>query len=150
MVDMPTTNVRMAVARWLLTNVQDELPEHQVEPGYPGDNLQRKAVWVDEITGQFTQPIMTAGRRDRDDRFFIPLELRMVGVDFMEAFDLLDLTIAAIESRFADAHTLDDEVDGILSAELVDLRMLMGQGRTPADGFRAYGRMLFAFHARLI
>lgn len=143
---MPITNVRLDVVRWLVTNLRTALTSVQVEPGWPGDNLKRETLWVDEVEGSQILPVMVAGRRQRDDQFTVPLEIRVVAGSLDEAADRLSAIVAGVENVMADAHTLDDEVDGIVSAEISDERTLCA--RAP-DGPKGFARIELAFHARL-
>lgn len=145
--DPPRTNVRLDVARWLVERIGIALPHAQVEPGWPGDNIGRDAIWVDEIEGEQTLPVMAAGRRQRDDRFVVPFEIRSVRPALDDAADALSVLVAAVEDVLADAHTLDDDVPGVLSAEITDERSLCA--RTPTDGCRGFARVEVTVHTRL-
>lgn len=147
MSDGASTNVRLESARWVVARLRPRLPHAQVEPGWPGDNMGRDVIWVDEVEGDLTMPVMTAGRRHRDDHFTIPLELRTVRTTLDDAADALSELFAGVEDVLADAHTLDDNVPGILSAEVSGERSLCA--RTPTDGARGFGRLELALHARL-
>lgn len=161
---LPSTNVRLDCAKWFVDRLRTayaalaaaaaietgrEVTEFDVEAdvGWPGDALYRRHVWCDEITGMQTLPVMVAGRRQRDDRFRIPLEIRCLAPTMDEAYEVLSVLVSIVEDVLAEAHTLDDEVPGILSAEMADERTLIA--RTPDEGARGYARVTLAIHARL-
>lgn len=146
MSDLPLTNVRLEVARWLVEHIRVELPTVQVEAGWPGDKMKPETIWVDEIEGDQELPIMLAGRRARDDRFVVPLEIRCAGKDIDASRDRLSAMVAGVEEVMAEAVTLDDDIDGVLSAEISQERAICV--RTP-EGPRGFARVEISVHVRL-
>lgn len=133
-----------ASATGVTVRVGTGLDQVLFEPGWPGDRATDELVWVDELAGDITYPVMVAGRRHRDDKFTIPLEVRVAGKP------TLDLTkcrlaeiVAAIEDEFADDLSVDGFV-GLIEALVESVRMTAGE----IDGCLGFGEITVACHAR--
>lgn len=146
--------------RWaVLAHVIDLLraaPQMQavaVEQAYPGDRaLAAEMVWSGEIEGDVGIPVGTGGRKLRDDRFMIPLFVRVSArSNHDETRQRCGDLVSAIGDVLADDPTLGDfEVDGrghVISAELTDVRDATVE--TPSDGVIAFGQAVLTVHSRL-
>jgi hypothetical protein len=95
-----------------------------VEPGWPGDRAPTaQLIWIDELDGTCEIPVMTGGRKQRNDDFEIPLQIRVIGLGTLdETMVRLTEILAVIENTLASDTSLDD-LDGVLSAEITRERM---------------------------
>lgn len=148
---MATTNIRWVCIKHLIDLVREHpaMVKVLVEPGWPGDkNVRAEMVWVDEVDGDVSIPVMTGGRTHRDDKFDIPFLCRVAGRrDLDGTLTRLTEMMAAIEDVLADSPTLED-FDGVVSAEITSETFTCGE--TPADGRLGFGRLVVSVHSRLI
>lgn len=117
---MATTNIRSAFSDALVTALKAHasLSGVQVEPGWPGDELEGEAVWLDEITGDMAFPLLKAGRKPRNDVFTVPVELQAgnAAQTLSEARNRCGVFLAALEDVLANDPTLSS-LDGVLWTE---------------------------------
>lgn len=146
---MPTTTIRWAVTEALITQVRAHasLVGVAVEPGWPGDQAGSETVWVDDLDGDINIPTSNAGRKQRDDKFRIPFEVRVVGKVSLDAtMTRLAEIVAALEDVLANSPTLSD-TDGVVAAQVTEERM------TSADlkglGHVGFAEVVVSVHARL-
>lgn len=143
---MAPSTIRWDVTKHLVDRIRDRHPGLQVEPGWPGDRLEAEAVWVDELDGEVTIPVMTAGRKYRDDKFTIPFEIRVAGKgDLDDTMARLSEIVAGIEDDLADDPALGD-FDGLISAEVSSERMTSGEIRNV--GWIGFAEVVVSCHAR--
>lgn len=117
-----------------------------VEPGWPGDRATDEIVWIDELDGDVVIPVMTAGRKHRDDRFTIPFEIRVAGKgDLDSTMCRVAEILAAIEDEFADDPGVD-EFTGLIDA-VVDSERMTG-GEIANTGWVGFGEVVVGCHAR--
>lgn len=129
-----------------LTIGQATLDGVQVEAGWPGDTLKSEAVWIDQLDGEVTIPVMTAGRKYRDDRFTVPFEVRVAGKASLDAtMTRLAVIVAEIEDVLADDPGLDT-LDGLISAEVSEERMTAGE--IANTGWIGFAEIVVSCHAR--
>lgn len=129
-----------------LTIGVDDLDGVQVEPGWPGDTLKDEAVWVDELDGELVIPVMSAGRKYRDDKFTVPFEIRVTGKKDLDAtMSRLSVIVAAIEDVLADDPGLDG-LDGLIAAEVTAERMTAGE--IANTGWVGFAEVVVSCHAR--
>ncbi|MBM3659477.1 MAG: hypothetical protein FJW95_08215 [Actinobacteria bacterium] len=129
-----------------LTIGVEDLAGVQVEPGWPGDQLEAEAVWVDELDGEVTYPVMVGGRKHRDDKFTIPFQIRVAGQsDLDSTMTRLSEIVAAIEDVFADDPSADG-FTGLIDAVISRERMTSGDLR--GAGVIGFGEITVACHAR--
>ncbi len=123
---MATTSIRWDACTRIvsLLRADNTLTGVTVEPGWPGDRVPAaQLIWVDELDGTCEIPVMTAGRKQRNDDFDIPLQMRVMGLGTLDdTMGKLSVLIAAVENALADDTSLDD-LDGVLSAEITRERM---------------------------
>lgn len=125
---MATTNVRWTVVKHLIDTLRADprLAGVRVEPGYPGDEAGAECVWVYGLDGDVEIPVMTGGRKQRDDKFDIPLIIRVMNnADLDPTFQRLTEIVGAIEDTLADDSSMAG-VDGVLSAEIGHIGMSCG------------------------
>lgn len=90
----------------------------QVELGHPGDELKAEAVWITLVAGEQSIPVMKAGRKERDDRFRIPLFIRVANrATFESTGERLIELMAVVDDQFAGDTELGG-LDGVVSATL--------------------------------
>ena len=76
----------------------------------------------------------------------VPLEIRCAGKDIDTSRDRLSAMVAGVEEVMAEAVTLDDDIDGVLSAEISQERAICV--RNP-EGPRGFARVEISVHVRL-
>lgn len=147
---MSDTTIRWTCTKHLIDLIRrrSEMDGVTVEPGWPGDKyLTAEMVWVLDLDGDVTIPVMTGGRKHRDDKFEIPLQVRVAGrVDLDATCTRVAELVAAIEDVLAVESTLED-FEGVISAEVTRERATAG--RTP-EGCLGFAEVVIAVHARLI
>lgn len=146
---MATTSVRWTVTKALIDDIRaaPALVGVAVEPGWPGDrNIRPEMVWVADLDGDVSIPLMNAGRTNRDDRFTIPLEVRVGNQNNLDAtMARLTEMVAAVEDVLAESSTLGDE-DGVVSIEISSERMTCAS--TP-EGHVGFAEVVVSVHSRL-
>ena len=120
-----TTSIRWQAAERVVSLLRAEplLRSVSIEPGWPGDRVpQAELIWLDEIDGTVNIPVMTGGRKQRDDIFNLPFQIRVLGyATLAETMERLTTLVATIEDVLADDTSLL-ELDGVLSAEVTEER----------------------------
>jgi hypothetical protein len=120
-----TTSIRWIAAERVVSLLRSEplLTGVTVEPGWPGDRVATaELIWLDEIDGSVNIPVMTGGRKQRDDVFTLPLQIRVIGLGTLdETMSRVTTLVATIEDLLADDTSLAD-LDGVLSAEVTEER----------------------------
>ena len=123
---MATTSIRWAACQAIVSLLRSDqsLAGVTVEPGWPGDRAPNaQLIWIDELDGTCEIPVMTGGRKQRNDDFDIPLQMRVIGLGTLDdTMGQLSVLVAAVENLLADDTSLDD-LDGVLSAEVTRERM---------------------------
>ena len=119
---MATTSIRWAAVNQIVTLISSSplMANVVVAPGFPGEQIAKTAqlVWIDEIDGQVSIPVMVGGRKERNDDFDIPIEVKVVGFATLDdTMQRLVEIVAVIEDTLADDTSLGD-LDGVLSAEI--------------------------------
>lgn len=146
---MATTNVRWAVIQHLLGALRaaDGMVGVQVSAGWPGEDVKPDTIWIDSVEGQVQIPVMQGGRKQRDDKFDIPFEFRVVDRKDLDAtMQRLTVLVAALEDILADDPGLADE-DGVIDAEITDERLTCAQTR---DGALGFAQVTVSVHSRLL
>lgn len=144
-----TTLNRWTVAEAILDAVR-EVPSMvgvSVTATWPGDEVGDEAVWLDSLEGELTNPVAKDGRRWRDDRFEVPLNVRIVGkpTDSQCMLRLSEIC-GAIESVMAEPTTVL-EVEGVQSVDAPEVSMFGAEMR---DGFVGRGEVRVPVHSRLV
>lgn len=131
-----------------LARQRPKLDGVRVEPGWPGDQeVTNQMIWADRDEGEVAIPVMTAGRKQRDDQFDVYWEFRVAGLADLDATrQRLSEMQAAFEDTFAEASTLED-LDGVVSAELTGKRAQVF--RTP-EGCIGFAEVVSRIHSRLL
>ena len=123
---MATTNIRWDACTSVVTILRADatLAAVTVEPGWPGDRPPTaQLIWIDELDGTCEIPVMTGGRKQRNDDFDIPLQMRVIGLGTLDdTMDQLSVLVAAVENALANDTSLGS-LDGVLSAEITRERM---------------------------
>lgn len=146
---MATTNVRWSVVNRLLTNLRSspEMAGVLIEPGWPGDRVKPETIWVDFLGGPVSIPVMKAGRKERDDNFDIPLEIRVANNTSLDlTMARLTELVAAVEDILADDPSLDD-LEGVIDAEITNERMTCAETR---EGHLGFAEVVVSVHSRLL
>lgn len=145
---MTTTNIRWDITLRLVELLRETpaLAGVQVEPGWPGDQLAAESIWVGNLDGELSVPVMNAGRAFRDDRWSIPLQIGVSNRDNLDdTATRLSQLIDAVDGVIADDQTLGD-VDGLISADAGAVRSTVA--RTP-QGHLGVAEFVVSCHARL-
>lgn len=124
---MATTSIRWAAVNQIVSLISASplMTGVVVTPGFPGEQIAktRELVYVDEVDGQVSIPVMVGGRKERNDDFEIPIEIKVVGFGTLdETMVRLSEIVAVIEDTLADDTSLG-ALDGVLSAEITRERM---------------------------
>lgn len=146
---MATKSIRWAAAEMLVTllRAHPNLSTTQIEPGFPGGKkLEREAIWLDEIFGDQDLANIKAGRRDRNDVFSLPLEMRVAGLgDLDSTMSRLNTMQGAIEDVLADDASLGS-LGGVIMVEITSERMTAGE--TPDSGVIGFAEVVVSVTAR--
>jgi hypothetical protein len=133
-----TTSIRWQAAERVVSLLRAEplLANVTVEPGWPGDRVpQAELIWLDEIDGTVNIPVMTGGRKQRDDIFNLPFQIRVIGYGTLtDTMQRLTEIVATIEDTLADDTSLAD-LDGVLSAEVTEERQTSAMFPEGPTGF---------------
>jgi hypothetical protein len=147
MAESAPTTIRWEAATRTVELVAARIPTVQVEPVFPGDRQEDRCVWLGLIEGSVSVPTAKAGRRHRDDKFEIPLYVRVAGVDDVNqtAADVAEI-MAVIEDTLAESPKLG-ELAGVIASEIVSERgPHIEQGKFGVIG---WADVIVAVHARL-
>lgn len=123
---MATINIRWKVVSKIIDLIQSNplVAGVTVAPGWPGErNHLAQIIWIDDIDGNVEIPVMTGGRKQRNDTFDIPIQFQVLGlVSLDDTMNRLTELVAIVEDTLADDTSLDN-LDGVLSAEITRERM---------------------------
>lgn len=126
------------------------LPRVDVHPGWPGDRfVTDRMVWAGfDVRGELDIPVMTGGRKQYDDRFDFPLEIRVAGMTtpdacLMECDRIMTETISILQED----PGLGD-LPLVIAAVVEDMRGPSVEV-TP-DGPIAYGQVTIQVHLRIV
>ena len=135
---MATTSIRWEAAKRVVSLLQaaPTLANVTIEPGWPGDRVKlAELIWLDEIDGNVNIPVMTGGRKQRDDVFTLPLQIRVIGYGTLnETMERLMVIVGIIEDTLA-ADTSLNSLDGVLSAEVTEERQTSAMFPEGPTGF---------------
>ena len=135
---MATTSIRWEAAKRVVSLLQaaPTLATVTIEPGWPGDRVKlAELIWLDEIDGNVNIPVMTGGRKQRDDVFTLPLQIRVIGYGTLnETMERLLVIVGIIEDTLA-ADTSLASLDGVLSAEVTEERQTSAMFPEGPTGF---------------
>lgn len=147
---MATTSIRWAVVDELVTRVTTAVddPLVVVSAGFPGDMAQRaELIFVQGITSEVSTPVMSAGRRQRDDVFTIDLAVAVSGKrDLQVTYQRLEELCGHVEDVLADDHDFT-AMDGLLD---IGLEGVVSNAERSSDGFFGVAVMRITAHSRLI
>lgn len=143
---MEPVSIRWQVVERILEILHDlpALDGVQIEPGFPGDAIQREAIWVNDLDGEITVPVSKNGTVARDDIFKVPLEIRVVTAGYTDTMRRLAEIIAAIEYHIASDVQLGT-IDGVVSAHISGERQTAGQVK--GAGVIGFGEVEITIHA---
>ncbi len=118
---MATTDLRWAVCTKIveLFRASTDLVGVTIEPGWPGDRAPTaQLIYISDVDGTCEIPVMTAGRKQRNEIFDITVDFRVAGFGTLsEVGDRISEVFTAAGDILVDDVTLDD-LDGVLSAEM--------------------------------
>jgi len=133
-----TTSIRWEAAKRVVSLLQaaPTLATVTIEPGWPGDRVKlAELIWLDEIDGNVNIPVMTGGRKQRDDVFTLPLQIRVIGYGTLnETMERLMVIVGIVEDTLA-ADTSLASLDGVLSAEVTEERQTSAMFPEGPTGF---------------
>ncbi len=123
---MATVNIRWTVVSKIIDLISSTplVAGVTVAPGWPGErNHLAQIIWIDDIDGNVEIPVMTGGRKQRNDDFDIPIQFQVLGfVNLDDTMRRLTELVAIVEDTLADDTSLDN-LDGVLSAQITRERM---------------------------
>lgn len=123
---MATVNIRWQVVSKIIDLISSNplIAGVTVAPGWPGErNHLAQIIWIDDIDGNVEIPVMTGGRKQRNDDFDIPIQFQVLGfVNLDDTMRRLTELVAIVEDTLADDTSLDN-LDGVLSAQITRERM---------------------------
>lgn len=123
---MATTNIRWAVVSKIVDLISSSplTVGVTIAPGWPGDRDHlAQIIWIDDIDGTVQIPVMTGGRKQRNDDFDVPIQFQVIGmVNLADTMARISELVAIVENLLADDTSLDD-LDGVMSAEITRERM---------------------------
>lgn len=123
---MATVNIRWTVVSKIIDLISSNplVAGVTVAPGWPGErNHLAQIIWIDDIDGNVEIPVMTGGRKQRNDDFDIPIQFQVLGfVNLDDTMRRLTELVAIVENTLADDTSLDN-LDGVLSAQITRERM---------------------------
>lgn len=123
---MATVNIRWTVVSKIIDLISSNplVAGVTVAPGWPGErNHLAQIIWIDDIDGNVEIPVMTGGRKQRNDDFDIPIQFQVLGfVNLNDTMRRLTELVAIVEDTLADDTSLDN-LDGVLSAQITRERM---------------------------
>jgi hypothetical protein len=105
-----TVNNRRAVRYQLRDLLREELPEIQVEIGWPGDDAELPSIWLGRMQGTKTGIALGAPRRIYNDEFTIEVVIQTFGPDLEEAETQMDLLTNALE----EVHSTRPDLEGVV------------------------------------
>lgn len=147
---MATTTIRWQVAKTIVDSLRNSgnLAGVLIEPGYPGaENLRPDSIWVDELEGDIDIPVYQGGRKQRDDKFTIPFEIRVVDRTDLDATQTrLSQIVAVFEDVFANDPSLG-RMDGVVAAQISHERQTVGW---IPDGPVGFAEITVSVHVRLL
>lgn len=118
---MAERSIRSKTKRRLqdLLEAKPDLFGVQILRGWDEQAPEREHIRIGDASGTLSIPVMTAGRKHRDDRYTISLYVfaGVPGRGAEEAEERLEELVHVIGDVLADDHTLG-ELDGLVSAEM--------------------------------
>lgn len=146
---MATSSIRWTFAKELVALIAgaESMGTVLVRSSRPGDTeLTDEMVYVRmPITGEVSLPVGVGGRKPRDDRFTVTLQVAVTRPSVDEAMVRLEEMVADVCDLLADDPSLGD-IDGVLSAEISSATV---GADTYADGVWASGEIAVSVHSRL-
>lgn len=119
--------VRQEVAQDILDGVR-HLPACagvQFEFGYPGDEARGELVWLAGVTGTITMPLMSAGRKPRDDLFELLYRVQIQGKRTTElCFERLSGVVGAFDDYLANHSTIAQRWAGVVISVSLDTPLM--------------------------
>lgn len=147
---MTTTLNRWETVQAIVTALRasSALTGVQITTGFPGDrNVTAEAIWIDLIDGQLEIPVMTGGRKEYDDTFDIPIEVRIAGqIDGDYVRGRLE-DVAGTVLTILQNDTQLSNLDGIVSATVTRIRSDVNG--TP-DGYIGFAEVTVEVHSRIL
>lgn len=149
---MATRSVRWTVTRHVVELLRGApgLVGVDVWSMWPGDrHVVPAMIWVDGIDGDLEIPVFQAGRKQRDDRFSLPVLTRVFSRSVDDADGvmerLIDIT-AVVGDLLADDPGIQG-LDGVVSAEVISESQT---GMVTQEGVSGWGRTELSIHSRLV
>ncbi|CAB5217847.1 hypothetical protein UFOVP209_23 [uncultured Caudovirales phage] len=147
---MATTSVRYAVINAIVTALRSKaaLSAVNVQPCYPGDrNIFAETIWIDQVDGNLDIPVMVGGRKEYDDIFNVPVEIRVAGqITPEDCRSRLETLASIVRDCLQDDPTLSG-LDGVVSAVMEDQKSYASG--TP-DGYIGFAEIVINVHTRIL
>lgn len=151
---MPSVPMRWVAAKRIVEMIREHplTAGALVESAMPGDKrilLASDTIWLDEIAGTISTPLMMAGRLDTDDMFTIPILWTVRGrLTFDDCNTRLAEIMGIVHDVVVETACLSD-LDGVVSATPGESEARTTAIETPSDGILGYGIYPVDIHARL-
>lgn len=120
---MATTIIRKDVAEDILSGV-GALPACsgvQFEFGFPGDETRGELVWLSTVDGSITMPLLSAGRKPRDDTFRLVYRVQIQEKRTIAlTFDRLVAVVGAFDDYLANYSTIGEQWAGVVISLSLD------------------------------
>lgn len=148
------TNIRWATRRALVTalNNADPLTGIDKHRGWPGEVMEREAIWLGATTGSLTVPVFTGPDTDTypvnyDDVFTIPVHLvaGAPGQTLDEGEDRLEVMYLAVE-HVARTDPQLAALDGLVHVLLADLTI---ESMATKEGFASFADLNLRCKSRI-
>ena len=148
---MATTSIRWTAINRIITllTAEPKMTGVLIASGWPGEQIAKTAqlVWVDEIDGEVSMPVMVGGRKERNDNFDIPLQIRVLGFGTVDdTMKRITEIVSVIEDTLADDTSLDG-LDGVLGAEITRERMTSAM---LTEGPAGFAEVIVSVYTRLL
>jgi hypothetical protein len=147
---MATTSVRYSVINAIVTalRAKSALSAVNVQPCYPGDrNIFAETIWIDQVDGNLDIPVMVGGRKEYDDTFNVPVEIRVAGqITAEDCRSRLETLASIVRDVLQDDPTLSN-LDGVVSAVMEDQKSYASG--TP-DGYIGFAEIVINVHTRIL
>jgi hypothetical protein len=131
----------------IIDGLQSRLPEVDVLPGWPGDELAPETIFASETSATSDVPTLQAGRNPRNDYVTTTWEIRawLPGQDITEARNRVSTLIATFDDFIAEEDTLAD-INGVVYVTFETARRTCGR---LAEGVVGFGQVSTTVHCRL-
>jgi hypothetical protein len=141
--------------RWTVaTSILEQIRQHElitstvsVTGTWPGAEMKHEAIWVESLEGELSNPVMVAGRRQRDDLFDITFAIRIADKPTETACLVrTEEIVGAVEEVVACAAAELETLEGLIEVAAPDVSYF---GAETKAGFVGFGEVIVPVHVRL-